>query len=176
MQSKAMEPKEPVLLVVLIETAKLRWLVAAVGLGGEVIPLLRSEEGDLEKYRGLDFDEQVSFLRHRLSGVLQRGCDRLWERAKKPRQFIFVFEGLLPEPTGELTQAIADHFVLWLLNPPVVAFTSPAATAPGQEPHLNRLAGELETPLEQLLHDRLDALLTASADPDLWDVSPRKPG
>src|SRR4051812_48746383 len=109
----AMESKEPVLLVVLVETARLRWFVASLHLDGRVEPLLCSEEGDLEKYRGVEFDEQVSFLRHRFCGVLQRGCDRLWARDCKARRYVIVFEGLLPEPTGTLTQAVADHYAMW---------------------------------------------------------------
>src|SRR5262249_3886796 len=86
-----MGTKTPVVLLVLVETARLRWFVAALGLDGQAVPLLRSEEGDLEKYRGLAFDEQVAFLRHRFCGVLQRGCDRLWARDSKACQFAFVF-------------------------------------------------------------------------------------
>jgi len=61
-----MTAKEPVLLTVLIETASLRWYVAGIGLEGEPLPLLKSEAGNLSPYLGLPFDEQVSFLRHRL--------------------------------------------------------------------------------------------------------------
>src|SRR5436190_16393737 len=110
-----MQPKAPVILLVLVQTAQLRWFVACLGLDGRVTPLLCSEVGDLEKYRGLDFDEQLAFLRHRFCGVLQRGNDRLFARGRKARQFVFVFEGLLPEPTGELTRGIAEHMVLWLM-------------------------------------------------------------
>ena len=41
-----MSPKTPVVLLVLVETARLRWFVAALGLDGWPVPLLRSEEGD----------------------------------------------------------------------------------------------------------------------------------
>src|SRR5262245_20668591 len=103
-----MESKTPVLLVVLVETSPARRSVAAVGLDGQPVPLLRSDVGDLEKYRGQDFDGQVSFLRHRFCGVLQRGCDRLWARNLKAAQFAFVFEAPLAEPTGRLTAAVAE--------------------------------------------------------------------
>src|SRR5947209_11105311 len=119
-----MDTKTPVVLVVLVETARLRWFVASLGLDGRAAPLLRSEVGDLEKYRSLPFDEQVLFLRHRFCGVLQRGCDRLWARGNKACQFVFVFEGPLPEPTGQLTASVAEHFVQWMLNPPVVVLVS----------------------------------------------------
>src|SRR4051812_37896745 len=110
-----MEQKTPVLVVVLVETSRLRWFVAALDLEGRSIPLLRSEVGDLEKYIGLDFDEQVAFLRHRFCGVLQRGCDRTWARDCKACQFVLVFEGLVPEASGALTQAVADNLSQWLL-------------------------------------------------------------
>src|SRR5688572_12820428 len=144
-----MEPKAPVVLLVLVEAARLRWFVAAVGLDGELIPLLRSEDGDLSPYEGLDFDDQVGFLRHRFCGALQRGCDRLWARDKKARQFLFLFEGPLGDPAGTLTQAVADHFVLWMLNPPVAVFAGPDGL-----PRLDRVAGDLDPTLEGLVRDR----------------------
>src|SRR5437764_7082220 len=104
-----MEPKTPVLLLVLVETARLRWFVASLGLDGRAAPLLRSEAGDLDKYLSLPFDEQGSFLRHRFCGVLQRGCDRLWGRSSKACQFVIVFDGLLPDATRTPTQAVAAH-------------------------------------------------------------------
>ena len=98
-----MTDKEPVLLTVLIETSRLRWYVAGIGLDGEPLPLLRSEAGNLSPYLGIPFDDQVSFLRHRLSGVLQRGCDRLWGRQKKPCQIVFVADGPFVQADAELT-------------------------------------------------------------------------
>ena len=60
-----MTPKASVILLVLVETNRLRWFAAAVGLDGRTVPLLQSAEGDLAKYQGLPFDDQVAFLRHR---------------------------------------------------------------------------------------------------------------
>ena len=54
------------------------------------------------------------------SGVLQRGCDRLWRREEKPRQIVFVANGLFSEATPELTQRVADHLVEWMTSPLVV--------------------------------------------------------
>src|SRR5262245_22309012 len=99
-----METKTPVVLVVLVEAVRQRWLVATVGLDGTLTPLLRSEDGDLATYQGLPFDEQVSFLRHRFCNVLQRGCDRLWPVGKKACQFAFVFDAVLPGATVELNR------------------------------------------------------------------------
>ncbi len=161
-----MDSKTPVLLVVRVQTARLRWFVAAIDPDGRVEPLLRSEVGDLEKYRDLDFDAQVSFVRHRFCGVLQRGCDRLWARGEKARQFVFVFDEPLPEPTERLTAAAAEHFVAWLLNPPVVVYTG--------APRLNKVAGAIDAPLEELLRAGLGALLAAQDDPAAWELVPGK--
>jgi hypothetical protein len=130
--------------------------------------------GDLEKYRGLDFDEQVAFLRHRFCGVLQRGCDRIWARECKACQFVFVFDGLLHEPTGTLTQAVAEHFAQWMLNPPVVVFNRTAGSGPGEAPRLETLAGHLDAPLEQLLLGHLGGLLAAQEDEGTWELSRKK--
>src|ERR1700682_4842124 len=102
-----MGQKAPVLLLVVVETARRRWFVAAGGLDGKSVAVLRSEVGDLEKYQTVEFDEQVAFLRHRFCGVVQRGCDRIWARDCKACQLVFVFEGLLPEATGRRGQDIS---------------------------------------------------------------------
>jgi hypothetical protein len=163
-----MDVKTPVMLVVLVETARLRWFVAALGLDGQATPLLRSEVGDLDRYLGLDFDGQVSFLRHRFCGVLQRGCDRLWSRGLKARQFVFVFDQPLPEPSGRLTAAVAEHFVEWMLSPPVVVYS-------GDGPRLDKVAGTIDDSLEELLRAGLGALLAARDDPGAWELAPKKP-
>jgi hypothetical protein len=168
-----MDAKAPAVLLVLVEAAGLRWFAASLALDGQVTPLLRSEADDLDPYRALDLDEQVSFLRHRLCGVLQRGVDRLWAQQKKACQFVFVFEGLLPEPSGELTQRVAEHFALWMLNPPVAVFTRDPASAP-QADSLTPIAGSLAPPLDELLHGRLAALRAATADLDAWEVVRKK--
>jgi len=162
-----METKTPVLLLVLVETARLRWFVAAVGLDGQATPLLRSDVGDLEKYRTLDFDEQVAFLRHRFCGVLQRGCDRLWARTWKACHFVFVFDALLPDATGRLTQEVAEHFTQWMLNPPVVVFHR-------ARPGLERLTGELDSTREKLVRAHLDTLYAAREDASVWEQVPKK--
>jgi hypothetical protein len=169
-----MGDKSPVLLLVLVEATRLRWFVAALGLDGAALPLLRSEVGDLDKYLGLAFEEQVSFLRHRFCGVLQRGCDRLWARQMKACQFVFVFEASLPEAANNLTQAVADHFVEWMLNPPVVVFTCVDGFAPNETPTLGRIAGEIEPRLGEILRNRLGALLAVREEENLWELSPKK--
>jgi hypothetical protein len=165
-----MQPKEPVLLVVVVETARLRWFVAAVARDGQVLPLLCSKVGDLDRYRELDFDEQVAFLRHRFCGILQRGCDRIWARAKKACQFVVVFKGPLAEPSGRLTQAIADHFAEWLLNPPVAVFV----LANGPDPRWDRLAGQIDPVDEQLVRDHLGEVLAVRDDPGAWELARQK--
>src|SRR5437764_117354 len=54
-----MDAKTPVVLLVLVETARLRWFVASLGLDGRATPLLRSEVGDLEQYLGLPVREEA---------------------------------------------------------------------------------------------------------------------
>jgi hypothetical protein len=165
-----MPTKEPVVLVVLVEAARLRWFVAALGLDGAVTPLVCSPEGDLATYQGLPFDEQVSFLRHRFCGIVQRGCDRLWPVNKKACQFAFLFDANLPGTTDDLTRRVAEHFVEWMLNPPVVVFAGAATDLSG----LTRLAGTLEPAAEGALRAGLAALRAAVADAGAWEVSQRK--
>jgi hypothetical protein len=168
-----MDPKKPVLLLVLVETARLRWFVASVGLDGRATPLLRSEVGDLDRLAGLDLDEQTAFLRHRFCGTLQRGCDRLWARGEKACQFAFVFEGPLPPQTGELTRAVAEHFALWMLNPPAAVLVSLDGFDGGSR-RLDRLAGDLPAPIEGLLHSHLGGLLEVRETADAWELVRKK--
>jgi hypothetical protein len=170
-----MEAKAPVLLVVMVETGQLRWFVGSIGLDGRTTPLLCSETGDLAHYREVAFDEQVAFLRHRFCGTLQRGCDRLWARNNKACRFVFVFESLLTEPTGELTRAVADHFTLWMLNPPVAVLISANGFAPGEGLQLEQLAGQLDDSQGCLLQTHLGKLLAARQDAGVWEMA-RKNG
>lgn len=158
----AMEPKAPVMLLVLVESARLRWFVASIGLDGQTTPLVSSPVNDLDNYRELPFDEQVAFLRHRFCGVLQRGCDRLWARNQKARQFVFVFEEPLAEPTGTLTRVVAGHFAEWLLNPPVVVFV--------RGDGLELLAGQLDESFTTLLHNHLAEVIAAKDDVTRWEA------
>jgi hypothetical protein len=169
-----MEAKTPVLLVVLVETVRRRWFVAEVGLDGQATPLLRSEDGDLDKYLGLDFDEQVAFLRHRFCGVLQRGCDRLWARHHKACQFVFVFDGHFPEPTGLLTEAVADHYVQWMLNPPVAVLVSANGFDAAEGPRTATMAGELDPERSRLLNASLGGLLALRENADAWELARRQ--
>lgn len=169
-----MEGKAPVLLIVLIDIGRLRWLAAGLGLDGEVMPLVASADRDLEPYLSLPLDEQVSFLRHRLSGVLQRGCDRLWARQKKPCQIVFIASGRLDESAGPLTKRLAEHFFEWLTNPPVVFYVSEGGFSVAAEPRLEKLAGGLAPDRELLLNSRLTPLFQAAAEADHWELIPKK--
>jgi hypothetical protein len=167
-----MAAKEPMLLTVLIETADLRWYVAGIGLAGEPLPLMKSEAGNLSPYIGVAFDEQVSFLRHRLAGALQRGCDRLWGRQKKPCHIVFVADGPFAQAPPELTPRVAEHFVEWMTSPPVVFFTTDSR--PGEPPSLRKVAGELEDSYADPLRAGLAALLGTLEQPDTWELAPPK--
>jgi hypothetical protein len=169
-----MTAKEPVLLTVLVETAPLRWYVAGISLAGEPLPLLKSAAGNLSPYIGAPLDDQVGFLRHRLSGVLQRGCDRLWGRQKKPCQVVFVADGPFVQAPPELTSRVAEHFVEWMNNPPVVFFTTAAGFAATPSPVLHLVAGDLDAAFRDPLGAGL-AALCGLLDQDVWELSPSKP-
>ena len=164
-----METKESVILTVMVEAERRRWLIASTRLDGTVTPLLRSEDGDLDTCQGLGFDEQVSFLRHRLCGVFQRGHDRVYPVGLKACQFVALFVGTLPGSTPELTRRVAEHFAMWMLNPRVVAYAAEAGS-----PELARLAGTIEPARDEAFRAGLDSLLKLAADPTVWDVSTRK--
>jgi hypothetical protein len=163
-----MEPKEPTMLLIVVESMRLRWFVSAIGLDGTTVPLICSEVDDLEKYRRLPFDEQVAFLRHRFCGVLQRGCDRLWARNRRACQFVFVFQGLFADTTGKLTQTVASHFAEWMLKPPVAVFVQT------KDPGLSQLAGTIDAELDALLVKHLPTAVAAQEDSSAWELARQK--
>lgn len=173
-----MESKEPVLLVVLVEVPKLRWFAAAIGASGPdtAVPLVRSHEGDLAGYRDLEFDEQVSFLRHRLCGVLQRGVDRLWPRKQKAAQVAIIFDRTLESGEGatDLTLRVAEHFAEWMTSPPVVVAIDESTLAPATHPQLHLLAGEIADPWREQLDTHLPQLARLTTEASLWETTPRK--
>ena len=125
-----MAKKELVTLCVLVDTGTLSWWVAALRDSGDVRPLLRSEPGDLDRYRGLSSDEQTSFLRHRFCNILQRGTDRLWGYQMKAQTFAFILDNDLPHAAAELTVRTADHLVQWMSQPPVIFVRIPVTADP----------------------------------------------
>jgi hypothetical protein len=122
----------------------------------------------------MSFDEQVAFLRHRFCGILQRGCDRLWARKNKACQLVFLFEQALPEPTGELTRAVAAHLAEWMLSPPVAVFVSAGGFDAPEGCRLEPLAGRLDPAHEKLLYAHLAELLAARDNPDAWEMARKK--
>lgn len=170
-----MPTKEPVLLTVLVETEQRRWFVGGITLDGRAVPLVCSEAGNLDPYVGVELDEQVNFLRHRLSGVLQRGCDRLWGQQLKPRQIVFVCDADFDPANPELTRRVAEHFEIWMTSPPVVFFTSDNGFPQEGNPALVRIAGSLDDACREALETGLPELVAAAKDPDRWELAQASP-
>jgi len=170
-----MPPKDPALLTVLIETSRMRWLAGGIGFGQQVFPLLASQDDDLAGYRGLEFDEQTSFLRHRFCGALQRGCDRLWGINKKACQFVFLIDRAFPDAPQELTDRVSDHLVQWMANPPVVFFSASNESFAARPVAITRLAGEISPEFLESLKLGLPSLLDAASHTEDWEQvsSPR---
>ncbi|MHB8952950.1 MAG: hypothetical protein ACYC4U_08200 [Pirellulaceae bacterium] len=166
-----MTNKVPVLLTVLVETGKRRWFVAGITLDGRPVPLMRSEIGNLDPYVGVGADDQVNFIRHRLCGVLQRGCDRLWGRQMKPCHIIFVADADFEPGNPALTQSVAEHFALWMSNPPVAFFTSLNGFSASAAPTLNQVAGDLDSIGHGALATALPQLIAAFEEIDLWELA-----
>lgn len=170
-----MPEKQPVILSVLIETTKQRWFVAGISMDGHPVPLMCSETGNLGGHEESELDEHVSFLRHRLAGVLQRGCDRLWGRQMKPSQIAFIADADFPSAAPELTQRVADHFVAWMTKPPVVFFTCDKNWSGDEEPSLHQIAGTISDADRVSVTNALPALLETLDEPDHWELSQSKP-
>lgn len=167
-----MIPKEPVLLTILIDTSRLRWLAGGIGFDGKVFPLLASQVDDLAGYQGLGFDEQASFLRHRFCGALQRGCDRLWGMNRKACQFVFVIDRAFPGAPRELTDRVADHLVQWMTNPPVVFFSANGESFEVRPVEITPLAGDISSDYFGALTQELPSLLDEAIHAENWEQVP----
>lgn len=170
-----MSDRVPVILVVLIDTGKLSWHLGGIRLNGEPVPLLKSAGGDLDAYQGLEMDHQVSFLRHRLAGVLQRGCDRLFSHQMKASHFVFIADGTYPHAADEVTERLADHFVQWMMNPPVTYLLAPDGLTESVTGMPKVVAGTLPENVAAALKEGLPKLTRAISDPDRWECVPRSP-
>lgn len=167
-----MKQKEPVLLTILIDTSRMRWLAGGISLDRLVFPLLASQDNDLAGYRGMEFDEQASFLRHRFCGALQRGCDRLWGLQKKACQFVFLMDRPFPDAPTELTTRIAEHLVNWMSNPPVVFLVSDNGAFDQRPVDPSPLAGSMQDDLRHAFEAGLPSLLEAVAIEEHWEQVP----
>jgi hypothetical protein len=167
-----MSTKEPVLLTVFVETVSLRWFVAGIDFGAVAVPLVCSEPGNLAAYLGLALDEQVSFLRHRFAGVLQRGCDRLWGRQQKPYQIVFVTDAPFVDAPAELTRRVAEHFVAWMTSPSVAFFTRRAGISPTEPTILELVAGALDPDWRTALELGLSQVVAAAQQSGAFELAP----
>lgn len=167
-----MSNKRPVLLTVLIEPQSFRWYVAGIDLTGTVTPLLCSQEGNFDGYVDQAFDDQTSYLRHHLAGVLQRGCDRLWGRQEKPCQIVFVADGAFLDAPPELTNRVAEHFVEWMTSPPVVFFVRESEQGDAE---LKPIAGEITPEWREAVVTGLPRMISQCGEDDPWELITTKP-
>ncbi|WP_442511129.1 hypothetical protein SH528x_002795 [Novipirellula sp. SH528] len=156
-------------LVVLIDTSNCLWHAGTFDASSQPVPLIRSDSGNLDAYKGQPFDEQISFLRHRLAGVLQRGCDRLFSRQMKASHFVLIADGDFPEADESVTPRLAEHFVQWMMNPPVVYLRAPQGFDVQDAGDLEVIAGDFPTEIASTVQTGLSQLVTLQSDSDLWE-------
>ncbi|MGB0599041.1 MAG: hypothetical protein ACPGLY_20345 [Rubripirellula sp.] len=163
--------KTPALLVVVVLSEKQQWFVAGISLDDGILDcLVRSEPANLDAYVGADPDEQLSFLRHRLSGAMQRGVDRLWGKDAKASRIILIADQELPNSTPELLPRLAQHLEVWLTRPPISFFCGRGKERVECFSELRCLVGQL-TPIEQAcLEKQLPALKQKLTVPTDWEV------
>ena len=162
--------KTPSLLAVVIKSSPQQWFVAGIDMEGAVAPLVRSEPGNLDQYVGLSDDEQISFLRHRLSGAMQRGCDRLWARNAKAARIVLIADNDLPDGADGLLRRLADHFYNWMTRPPVSCYRGQGAPTIEDLDSLECLIGEPELEHLRPLKQALPQLCERMSDSECWEV------
>lgn len=162
--------KTPVLLTTIVRSEKQQWFVAGVTPDGSVTTLVRSEPGNLDAYVGRGLDDQVSFLRHRLSGALQRAYDRLWDHQMKTQHIVIVLEGNFPQGDPALPKSIAEHFNLWMTCPEATTFASASLSCDDRLDEYERLAGTLPEKDTQALQAGWADLMAAIEQPAQWET------
>ncbi len=165
--------REPVLLAVLMQPGSLCWHAAGLRRDGQTVPLLRSEENSMTEYRGLEPDAQRSWLRHCIAGVLQRGCDRLFARNMKAEHFVLIADRHFPDAPETLTEQLAEHFVQWMINPPVTYLLAPSGFVGEPPVQWQLIAGELPERIGEALHKGLPDLVVELEDPSSWELIAR---
>lgn len=163
-----MTEKEPVTLAVHLDLTRRTWSVASVNVEFEVVPLVQSQPDDLAPWSEGTVDEQVSFLRHRIAGVLQRGADRLWGRQQKARLFAIAFLCEDNKAANDIVDSVAQHFCTWMLKPPVVCLRFQDDNVV-QQIAANTSCHDLDD-----LAGALRQIHTLMGQPDLWDFAPSR--
>jgi len=162
--------RDPACLIVFIETERLRWNVAAIDQTGLAIPLLQSAPGDLKGYIGLEFDAQISFLRHRLASALQRGCDRMYVKQLKAVHFLLIADARFPNAADGITERLAEHFVQWMLNPPATFLIWNGGLNNKNQLGFERIDGDLPDPISAVVAAAMTCLTSQFDEPEKWEL------
>jgi hypothetical protein len=162
--------KEPVTLAAHLNLFNGTWSVASVNRSFEIAPLVQSHPHDLDPWCTGPFDNQVTFLRHRIAGLLQRGSDRLWGRQQKAQLFTIDYFFEEDEASLEVITSVAHHFCTWMLKPPVVCLRLDADGA------LNCIASNTSHDEFSDIASALQEIRTQADQPGLWELAPPSSG
>ena len=163
--------KTPSLIVVVILAARQQWYVAGISMvDGSVDCLVRSEPSNLDAYVGQESDAQLSFLRHRLSGALQRGFDRIWAKGCKASRIVMIADDSLPESTPDLMKRLAEHFEVWMTRPPVTFLQGQGSLQIEDLQSLEWLVGAMDDDETRMLQEKLPVLKDQILQSDAWEV------
>ncbi len=121
-------------------------------------------------YRGLEPEAQRAWLRHCIAGVLQRGCDRLFARNMRAEHFELIAARHFPDAAEGLTEQLADHFVQWMINPPVTFLLTPPGFVDESPVQWQLVAGELPEAIDRALHRGLPELVSELEAPAAWEL------
>jgi hypothetical protein len=84
-----------------------------------------------------------------------------------------VCDGWFPHAPPELTRQIAEHFAEWMANPPVVFYRHAIAADDREEPHFDRLAGNIGAAERDALLVGVGELKRATENSERWELIER---
>lgn len=166
------DEKSPALLAVVILTEPKQWFVAGLTDHDAVLPLVCSEEGNLDDYVGLHGDEQLSFLRHRIAGAIQRGFDRLFARQAKAQRIILIVDNDFPDADATLLDRLAEHFHTWMARPPVSCYRGQGFSGATDFDTLDCVIGRPNEADEAQLRTSMAVLVQMTGEPEHWERIP----
>ena len=164
--------KTPALLVVVIRTSAKQWFVAGSTECDPLLPLVCSEPGNLGEYVDLPPDDQLSFMRHRIAGAIQRGFDRLYAKDAKTQQIILFIDDEFPNASPNLLQRVGDHFAAWMTRPAVCCYRGTGVKRSTSVEQLTRISGLMERLWTEQFEKSLPHLTDALDVEEIWEHVP----
>ncbi|EMI17933.1 hypothetical protein RMSM_05135 [Rhodopirellula maiorica SM1] len=87
----------------------------------------------------------------------------------KANHFVLIADGDFPEADENVTPRLAEHFVQWMMNPPVVYLRAPQGFNVQDTADLEVIAGDFPEEIASTVQAGLSQLVALQSDADCWE-------